>query len=202
MNYYIEIYKNYITGKAMSDLALNYNEILTLSIAILALLVTYAVFKSNERPNVIVYIEANPFKESFISLVIQNVGRGRAENIKFTSDRPIPCKAFGIEKLNSPKREFQYGVFQHGIKIFNPGQRLFYDWGQFGGLKEALENKELKITATYEYRYPLNPFKSKIKDISVININELEGLSAIQGHANPILMEIANSLKSISNNIK
>lgn len=186
----------------MSDWILNYNEILTLIIALLALLVTYAVFKSNERPCVIVYIEANPFKETFISLVVQNVGRGRAENIKFSSDRPIPCKAFGIEKLNSPKQEFQSGVFQYGIKVFNPEQKIFYDWGQFGGLREALDNKELTITVTYEYKHPLNIFKSKMKDISVININELEGLPTIQGHVNPILMEIAKSLKTISNKIK
>lgn len=182
--------------------SLNYNEVITLLIALLALLVTYAVFKSNERPQVIVYIEANPFKETFISLVIENVGRGRAENIIFTSDRAIPCKAFGIEDLKLPKQEFQYGVFKHGIKIFNPGQRLFYDWGQFGGLKNALENRELEITATYEFKHPLNPFKSRIQDISIININELEGLPTIQGHANPILMEISKSLKFISEKMK
>ena len=50
--------------------------------------------------------------------MVENVGRGRAENIKFTSDRPIPCKAFGITKLNKPRQEFQSGVFKHGIKIF------------------------------------------------------------------------------------
>ncbi|WP_338560695.1 hypothetical protein [Acinetobacter sp. KS-LM10] len=181
---------------------LNYNEIITLLIALLALLVTYTVFKSNERPQIIVYIEANTFKETFISLVVENVGRGRAENIKFTSDRAIPYNSFGLEKLNSPKQEFQHGVFHHGIKIFNPGQRLFYDWGQFGGLTDALENRELKITATYEFKHPLNPFKSRIQDISIININELEGLPTIQGHANPILMEMAISLKSISEKMK
>ena len=181
----------------MLNIILNYNEILTLIIAALALLITYSVFKSNERPCIIIYIEPNPFKETVISLVVENVGRGRAENIKFTSDRPIPCKAFGITKLNKPRQEFQSGVFKHGIKIFNPQQKIFYDWGQFGGLKEALENKDLTIKASYKYKHPLNIFKSKMHDISVINIHELEELPSMQGHTSPILMEIAKSLKTI-----
>lgn len=186
----------------MSDIILNYNEILTLTIAVLALLVTYSVFKSNERPCVIVYIEPNPFKETFISLVVENVGRGRAENVMFTSDRPIPCKAFGITGLNGTRQVFDSGVFKHGIKVFNPQQKIFYDWGQFGGLKEALENQDLIIKATYEYKHPLNIFKSKIQDVSVININELGGLPTMQGHISPILMEMAKSLKSMSDNNK
>ena len=82
-------------------------------------------------------------------------------------------------------------------QIFNPQQKIFYDWGQFGGLKEALENKDLTIKASYKYKHPLNIFKSKMHDISVINIHELEELPSMQGHTSPILMEIAKSLKTI-----
>lgn len=62
----------------MLNIILNYNEILTLIIAVLALLITYSVFKSNERPCIIIYIEPNPFKETVISLVVENVGRGQS----------------------------------------------------------------------------------------------------------------------------
>ena len=164
----------YITRKYFMEI----HEILTLVISILALLITYAVFKSNQSPRIIIFATPHYAKETFIQLNVKNIGNGVAENLKIKTDQPLPRRAFGIGKLTSPKEIFQNGIFKYGIKIFHPEQSYIYDWGQFGGLKEALNDQPITFTVTYTYKHPLNLWQSKISDSSVIDIRELEALPA------------------------
>lgn len=175
--------------------------ILVLVIALLSLIVSYAVFKSNDEPKIIIYIEPNYEKESIINLVIENIGNSAAFNVTFESDRKIPFKAFGLNGLNNPIQYFESGVFVHGIKVFNPKQKYIYDWGQFNGLKEALDNKELFITAQYSYKYPLNFWTSRITDKSIINIKELESLPMNQGGIHQHFKDIVKNLDKINSNL-
>ena len=184
------------------NLSLDLNEVLTITISLLALLVTYAVFKSNEKPQIIVFITPHYGKETFIQLNVKNIGNGIAENVKFSSNQPIPYKAFGISKLNGKKESFESGIFKHGIRVFHPNYSYTYDWGQFGGLKEALNDEIIIFTVSYLYKHPLNLWKSKHTDISIIDIKELEALPSTIGDINDKLNKINKTLEKINQNIK
>lgn len=168
----------------------------------MALLVTYAVFKSNQKPEILVFATPHYGKQSFIQLHIKNVGKSIAHDVKISSNRPLPRQAFGISKLTHTKEKFDVGIFKHGIKVFPANQGYIYDWGQYGGLKDALEGLPIEIRVTYFYKYPLNLWKTKITDISIIDINELEGLPASDGGLIEQLHNINNQLKSLNTKIQ
>ncbi len=178
------------------------NNLLTLVISLLALLVTYVVFKSNQTPRIIIYATPHYGKQSFIQLNVKNIGNGFAENVTIKTDKILPRRAFGIEKLNKPIENFDNGIFKHGVKYFHPKQSYIFDWGQFGGLSEALNNAPITFYITYEYKHPLNFWKSQITDISVINILELEALPASIGDISENLEKIHKEIKQLNATIK
>lgn len=177
---------------------MNNVEILTLIISLAVLLITYLVFKSNQSPKIIVFASPHYGKESFIKLNIINIGNGIAENVQIKSSQPIPRRAFGISKLNQPLEVFDTGIFKHGIKIMNTNQEYIYDWGQYGGLKEALDNKPITFEVSYEFKYPLSLCKSKFKDKSVIDIRELEGLPSSTGNLTEQLGKIHKEIEQLN----
>ena len=180
---------------------MDFINILTITISLLALLVTYAVFKSNQQPRIIVFATPHYGKETFIQLHIKNIGNSIAENVEIKADRKIPRQAFGISNLNGNKQFFDNGIFNYGIKNFIPNQSYIYDWGQFGGLKETLNNQPITFYVTYEYKHPLNLWKSKIQDTSIINIQELEALPSSTGNSTEQLRKIGNELAKLTNKI-
>ena len=167
----------------------------------MALLVTYAVFKSDQQPQIIIFATPHYGKESVIQLHVKNIGKSIAHNVKISSDRLIPHAAFGIEKLNSEKQYFETGIFKNGVKVFPPNQSL-YDWGQYGGLKDSLDNSPITFTITYLYKHPLNLQKTKITDISTIDINELEGLPSSEGGFIEQLQNINKELKILNTKLE
>ena len=160
---------------------MNIVEVLTLIISLLALLVTYLVFKSNETPRIVIYATPHYGKETFIRLHVKNIGKGIAEKVVIKSSQPVPRRAFGITKLNQHLEFFESGIFKHGIELIFPNQEYVYDWGQYGGLVEALNDKPITFEVSYKYRYPLSLWKSPVSDRSVINIRELEALPSTTG---------------------
>ena len=175
--------------------------ILTLLISLLALLVTYAVFKSDQQPQIIIFATPHYGKSSVIQLHVKNIGKSIAENVLITSDQPIPKGAFGISHLNEPKKNFNSGIFKYGVKVFPPNQSYVFDWGQFGGLKEALDNRSITFSVTYRYKHPLNLWKTKVTDISTIYINELGSLPSSDGGLIEQLKSINIEIKSLNTTI-
>ncbi len=176
--------------------------IITLVISLLALLVTYAVFKSDQQPQILIFATPHYGKESVIQLHVKNIGKSIAHNVKIFSNQPVPRAAFGIEKLNSDKQYFNTGIFKSGIKVFLPKQSYIYDWGQYGGLKESLNNTPITFTVTYSYKHPLNLWKTKIINISTIDINELESLPSSNGGLLEQLKNINKSLITLNQKIE
>jgi hypothetical protein len=175
--------------------------ILMLVVSLLALLVTYAVFKSDQQPQIIAYATPHYGKPSLIQLHIRNIGKCIAHDVKISTDQPLPKAAFGISQLSDEKEVFNSGIFKYGIKVFPPNLSYTYDWGQYGGLKEALNELPLTITASYTYRHPLNLWNTKIIDISVIDIRELESMPASTGGIIDQLKNIGKELKELNSKI-
>src|SRR4051794_31217451 len=65
-----------------------------------AALATYFAWKTlagRDDPQVIVYVKHDANRPSLLVLVIENIGRDVARDVKFTTSKPIPVAAWGIE---------------------------------------------------------------------------------------------------------
>lgn len=177
-------------------------EILSLVIALMSLIVTYIVYYNNTVGDVVVYAKVDLARPTVINLVIHNIGKGIARDIKFFSRNGIPQGAYGISGLNKPKKNYESGAFVSGLSILFPDEKLVYQWGQFGGLKEALDNQPLELTITFHSRTALQLFKRKIVNKVTINPMEFSGVDisepVFQNEIKTSLRDIASSLKKLS----
>ena len=86
-------------------------------------------------------------------------------------------------------------------KYFHP-IRAIYDWGQYGSLRDALDNNPILIKATYWYQHPLNVWKTQITNISIIDINELAALPSSEGGLIEQLQHINKELKILNTKLE
>lgn len=66
------------------------------AIATASAAITYSVYRSSTDPEVIAYIDTDKKRPSFIILIIENIGKGPAEDVTFETSREIPWEAFSI----------------------------------------------------------------------------------------------------------
>lgn len=177
--------------------AMGLMSVLTIVISLLSVLIAYMVFANNLKPKIIIFAQMHKNKKTIINLVVKNIGNDIAYDVKFVSDRPIPRSAFGLLKLENPNEFFESGIFSYGIKVFNPQQEFVYEWGQFYGLMEALNEQPLEIKAYYKYRNPLKLWYPKGKDVSVIDIREMSGLPVNYGSVRVELKNLTEEVKKI-----
>jgi hypothetical protein len=98
-------------------------DLATLSATIAAVVVTavatrisYYLAKNQSYPEVIVYTEHDPKRTTIITLVIKNIGRGAAYNVRFYSSEPLPARAFGWGPMTEEQRN-AIGVIDDGPLI-------------------------------------------------------------------------------------
>jgi len=138
--------------------------ILALTVATGATIIGYCVFRSQVDPEVIVYVVLDRRRPTIILLVIENIGRGAARNVRFTLARPIPKRAFGIkEKDIRPFEPMDDGPLVTGIPFLEPGGKRKLTWGQYGGLNEHLGDDGASITVEYEHRHHGWPWPLKAR---------------------------------------
>ncbi len=151
--------------------------LLSIVIALASLLIAYIVYRENSIADVVIYAQADLSRPSIINLVIHNIGKGIARDIEFVAQDGIPKGAYGISKLSKPKEVYSNGAFVTGLPILFPGEKLVYSWGQFGGLKEALNDMPLEIKIIFKTKLALQPWtKQKINKIK-IDVGSFEGIS-------------------------
>ncbi|EKT4488625.1 MULTISPECIES: hypothetical protein [Shewanella] len=141
-------------------------------IATASAIITYAVFRSATDPEIIVYVDVDRKRPSFIILNIENIGKGPAKDIKFTASRELPSEAFGIEEPKEAAAPMRRGPIAQGVPYLAPGQRLVITWGQFGGLKKSIGISPISVSASYRRANDKVPFR-KLKSTSVLYIEEL-----------------------------
>jgi len=152
--------------------------LVALSVALTSLVVNYLLLRELHDPQVIVYAIADGRRPSIINLVIKNIGKGIAHNVKFKADTPIPGDAFGFEGAKVPQ-PMTSGPFITGIPMLHPDETRILTWGQYGGLKAAgLSDRDLVITATYRSKPRLRVTDSKHTSVSVISVKSFEHTDA------------------------
>lgn len=142
-------------------------------IATTSTLISYLIYREARDPEVIIYAQIDERRPSIINLVIENIGNSPAWSVMFSSSSPVPYRAFGIEKL-SDSQVMDSGPLINGIPCFGPKTKRVLTWGQFGGLRDKLENDFIDIEATYHSKPALRMFRKKHKSISRLDIKSFE----------------------------
>ncbi|HHH43369.1 MAG TPA: hypothetical protein ENK49_04455, partial [Gammaproteobacteria bacterium] len=137
-------------------------------VTLLAVLVAYIALVKQSRPHILVQYRPNPGIQSFIDLVVENIGNGMARNVQFS--QPIPAQCFGIEKPDGEGGEALGG----GFPAIAAGQQFIFDGGQYAGLKNRI-GEMMEIQLTYEYMNPIG-IRRKRKEACVLSITHLEGM--------------------------
>lgn len=141
-------------------------QIASLVVAACALLVTYIALAGQYRPHIIIYYRVNPHIQMLVELVVENVGKGVAFDVSFS--KPLPTRLYGVQKLDNLEVST---IFENGIPYLGQNQKIATDGGQFGGIKEYLE-EEFKFDITYKYKNPFSITRT-IKQKSELYISHL-----------------------------
>jgi len=150
---------------------------------------TFRLVRMQAEPKVIVYVKNDLERRTILVIIIENIGRDIAYDVKFKASKPIPFLVFGMNCDNAkPAKVMQEGPLIDGIPSLGPGDRRVITWGQFGGLMKAIG--EDSIILDYTYRSG----KRLIKGQSKLEVKSYLGTDASQ---NPIL-SIARSIEEIS----
>lgn len=177
-------------------------EIIALIIALPSLLVAYIVYYNNSIGDVVVYAQIDKRRQTIINIVIHNIGKGVARDIKFISPQGIPKAAFGITGLKDPITYYESGAFANGIPILFPDEKLIYTWGQYGGIKEALKGHPLQLEITFYSPTWLQIKSRKIKNKITVDPSIFEGVdiseSSFEREVKAALKDIAKAIKELS----
>ena len=112
---------------------------------------TKALLAVQTDPNVIVTVVHDKHRATLLMIVIRNIGNGLAKNIRIETSEFIPARAWGIDELKAASSEaMESGPFIKGIKTLGPGEDRRINWGQLGGLKRNLGERNPIITCIYE----------------------------------------------------
>jgi len=137
-------------------------------VTLLAVWVAYIALVKQTRPHILVQYQPNPGIQSFVDLVIENIGGGMARNVNFS--QPLPVQCFGIEKPNGSGVE----VLGDGLPAIAAGQRFVFDGGQYGGIDSRIGDK-LELEVSYSYTNPFG-FNRKRRELCVLSIAHLSNM--------------------------
>ena len=135
------------------DLSTGVNLVSTVALALLTgiyVWLTNRLLKAQIDPCVVVYAKHDDSRPSFVLLVVENVGRSVARNIRFDFSEPIPESAWGISPDEAPTpHEMQSGPLISGIPALAPGDSRRMTWGQYGGIKKMIGDRCVRVTCRF-----------------------------------------------------
>lgn len=119
-------------------------------VAVAATAINYYVFRAQVDPHVIIYATADHRRPSIIVLVIENIGRQLAKDVRFKTSKPLPFQAWGIgfDEARVPDVMTE-GPIINGIPALAPGSKRVITWGQFGGLKKYLGTEIIRVNVQF-----------------------------------------------------
>ena len=170
------------------------------SITIFATSINYLLLRSQTDPEVIVYTKHDLKRASVITLVIENIGKSVAYNIRFESSEKIPNRAYGWDEI--PKDKIQWinsGPLILGIPSLPPGGKREIDLGQYVALESIIGNRAIKVTASYEAKKLLHTQPVNCTAESLIDIKSFTGTLAAQEDSE--LKKIRETLEKIEKKI-
>lgn len=168
-------------------------------VAACAGLISYAVYRSQSDPDVVIFAEADELRPSIINLVIKNMGRGPAYDVRFRLSSQLPSSAFGLNIEDRKDYEVMGdGPLVTGIPFLPPGSKRVITWGQLGGLYGILGDNAVVITSIYKSRHFGIPRKIANKQSSVVEIFSFKGTDASRKNYEA---QIADGIKELSKSV-
>lgn len=169
-------------------------------IATSATVINYLFFRSQIDPNVIVHASDDYNRPSLIVLIIENIGKSIAYDVKFETSKPMPKSAYGIDvgtaKMAEPMDE---GPLINGIPALGPGSKRIINWGQYGGLKKYLGEESITVTIKFK-SVRIGPFFSKKHVVQcLLDIKSFEHTDASDSNW---ARKSANELKRIADTLE
>lgn len=169
-------------------------------IATSATVINYLFFRSQIDPNIIVHASDDYNRPSLIVLIIENIGKSIAYDVKFETSKPMPKSAYGMNaetaKMAEPMDE---GPLINGIPALGPGSKRIINWGQYGGLRKYLGDEAITVTIKFKSAR-ISPLLSKKHVVkSLLDIKSFEHTDAT--HAN-WARKSAEELKRIADTLQ
>jgi hypothetical protein len=167
--------------------------------AMVSAMISYLVYASQVHPEIVVYTEYDVKVPTIIYLVIENIGKSAARDIRFWSSRAIPRSAFGrtSEEIESwPKETMTYGPLVAGIPFLAPRGVRRIMWGQYPGLFAQIGSNPIRIVASYRSRQNDILDWQEHKTESIV---EVASYQATEMGDNDSLRKIANQTERIAN---
>lgn len=163
---------------------------LTMLVAIGSSAFSYLVYKDSTSPDVIVYLEQNENSKTILNIVIKNIGRSAAADVKFSFDRTLPHHAFEGDVPSDMKDS----ALIKGIPFFAPGTSRVFMFGDYAGINSFIGEGKIKVTTTFRKANSINPFSRKISNESYI---EIQSMAYIDASDNSNSRKIAENLSKI-----
>ena len=161
-------------------------------IAAFAAFVGYAVYREQADPEVIVYAESDPQRQTMINLVVENIGKSPARNVSFKTPVDLPAKV-GISVDAAGELEtMTKGPLVRGIPFLPPGGKRIVTWGLYGDLRRALGDRTISVSVEYWGRHFGVPWPRRLKTSCLLEVFSFEANDASD----------RNFPKQIADNIK
>ena len=160
-------------------------------IAIIASLISYAIYSDSSSPDIITYIEQDKEARTIINLVIKNIGRGSARNVTFKKH------AANIALTN---KKIDQGILTSGIPYLAPGAERVIMLGTYHELESYFNNAPIKVDAIYSRTKSILFFSRKIKSSCYLDITSFSGVFAgDNSNENKIHKELGKIRSELSN---
>ena len=104
-----------------------------------------------------------------LNVIIKNVGRGSAKNIKFKKSTNEKDKSIPM---------FDRSILSTGIPYLAPGAERIIMLGSYSDVIKLLDNSIIKVESTYNRTRKILFFSRKIKTISYLDIVSFSGILA------------------------
>jgi hypothetical protein len=164
----------------------------TASVTAIYTYLTLKLLRAQDEPKVIIYVRQDPDSPFFLQLVIENIGRGIAFDVKFKTSHQLPKFASGLNINTTQNFDAMLdGPIIDGIPSFEPGGIRVILWGQYGGLTKALGGIPVSVEISYRHGRRL------MRGVGVLEVGSFVTSSA---NERPI-KKIANNLEQINKNI-
>jgi hypothetical protein len=137
-----------------------WSSIVAAIIAVSATIINYLFFRSQVDPHVIVYATHDDRRPSIILLIIENIGKSVAKDVRFDFSKPFPQGAFGFENAPQPQ-SLNKGPLFTGIPSLGPNAKRIITWGQYGGIHMALGDGVVNVTVRFKGDLPGSLFPRK-----------------------------------------
>jgi hypothetical protein len=160
---------------------------------------TFRLVRGQAEPKVVVYVCADPDRQTILMIRIANIGRDVATNIAFRSSRPLPQRAYGLTLDDpSPAQPMRDGPLIDGIPVLGPGDSRDITWGQFGGLMKAVGSEPIELTFVYKHGRRTLRGRSRLEVASYVGTDDSENPAS---KAADNLEKIAKGVKKIAEEV-